>query len=150
MTLKETIYADMMTAMKAQERLKTDALKMIKAEIMKVETSGADMKATDETVMQILGRAIKQRKEAAEGFTKGGNIEMADKEMQEAALYQAYLPAQMSEEEVKTIIKETIAEIGATGPADMGKVMAALMPKVKGKADGAMVNKLVKETLTAA
>jgi len=147
--LKETIYADMMTAMKAQQRTKTDALKMIKAEVMKVETSGADVKITDEIVMGILQKAIKQRKEAAEGFTKGGNTDMAEKEMEEAAIYQAYLPAQMSEEEVKTIIKDTIAEIGASGPADMGKVMAAIMPKVKGKADGAMINRVVKETLSS-
>jgi uncharacterized protein YqeY len=148
MTLKETLQTDMITAMKAQERMKTDALKMIKAEIMKYETSGQDMVATDEVVMQILGRAIKQRKEAAEGFLKGGNQEMADKEMQEAAIYQAYLPEQMGEEEVKKIVKETIAEVGAAGPGDIGKVMAAIMPKVKGKADGALINKSVKEALS--
>lgn len=146
--LKEQIQKDMITAMKAQERMKTDALKMIKAEIMKFETSGADKVADDEAVMQIVSRAIKQRKEAAEGFQKGGNQEMADKEMQEAAIYQAYLPAQMSEDEVKKIISDTISEIGASGPADMGKVMAAIMPKVKGKADGALINRLVKESLT--
>jgi|CXWL01.1.fsa_nt_gi uncharacterized protein YqeY len=146
--LKETLYADMITAMKARESMKTEALKMIKAEIMKYETSGPDMKATDEVVMGILQKAIKQRKEAAEGFTKGGNTEMAEKEMQEAALYQAYLPAQMSAEEVKTIIAETIKEIGASGPADMGKVMAAIMPKVKGKADGKLINETVKALLT--
>jgi uncharacterized protein YqeY len=146
--LKETLQTDMITAMKAQERMKTDSLKMIKAEIMKYETSGTDMVATDEVVMQILGRAIKQRKEAAEGFLKGGNQEMADKEMQEAAIYQAYLPEQMGEEEVKKIVKETIAEVGASGPGDIGKVMAAIMPKVKGKADGALINKSVKEALS--
>jgi uncharacterized protein YqeY len=146
--LKETLQKDIITAMKAQERMKTDSLKMIKAEIMKYETSGTDMVATDEVVMQILGRAIKQRKEAAEGFLKGGNQEMADKEMQEAAIYQAYLPEQMGEEEVKRIVKETIAEVGATGPGDIGKVMAAIMPKVKGKADGALVNKSVKDALS--
>lgn len=136
----------MITAMKAQERMKTDALKMIKAEIMKYETSGPDMTANDEVVMQILGRAIKQRKEASEGFQKGGNLEMAEKELQEAAIYQAYLPEQMGAEEIKKIIQETIAEIGA-GPGDIGKVMAALMPKVKGKADGKLVNETVREML---
>jgi len=147
MPLKETIQSDMITAMKAQERMKTDALKMIKAEIMKYETSGQDMVATDEVVMQILARAIKQRKEAAEGFEKGGNKEMAEKEMQEAAIYQAYLPEQMSEEEVKKIVKETIDEVGASGTGDVGKLMAALMPKVKGKADGKMVNEIARTML---
>ena len=146
--LKDQIYSDTITAMKARETIKTEALKMIKAEILKYETSGANMKTTDEVVAQILQKAIKQRKEASEGFKQGGNLAMAEKELQEAALYQTYLPAQMSEEEVKKIIKETITEIGAKGPADMGKVMAAIMPRVKGKADGALVNKIVRENLS--
>ncbi len=145
--LKDQLQKDMITAMKAQDRLKTDSLKMIKAEIMKYETSGADMKATDEVVIGILQKAVKQRFEAAEGFTKGGNTAMAEKELQEAALYQTYLPAQMGEEEVKAVVKETIAEVGAKGPSDIGKVMAAIMPKVKGRADGKLVNTAVKEML---
>ncbi|MDP3976024.1 MAG: GatB/YqeY domain-containing protein [bacterium] len=148
MALKDTLYADMTAAMKAGDKLKLDALRMIKAEILKYETSAAGVQTTDENVIQILNRAVKQRKEAAEGFTKGGNQEMAAKELKEAEIYQAYLPAQMGEEEVKKIVQETIAEVGASGPGDIGKVMAAIMPKVKGKADGGLVNRLVKEALS--
>ncbi len=145
--LKDQLQKDMITAMKAQDRLKTDSLKMIKAEIMKYETSGADMKATDEVVIGILQKAVKQRHEAAEGFKMGGNQAMAEKELQEAALYQTYLPAQMSEEDMKKVVKETITETGAKGPGDIGKVMAAIMPKVKGRADGKLVNAAVRTML---
>lgn len=146
-SLKDQIYADMITAMKARESVKTEALKMIKAEIMKYETSSADIKTTDEDVQGILKRAIKQRKEAAEGFTKGGNTEMADKELQEAAIYEAYLPEQMGEEQIKALVQAAITELGATGPADMGKVMKAVIEKAGGQADGKLVNQLVKAAL---
>lgn len=147
--LKDQLYADIITAMKAGEKVKAEALKMIKAEIMKHETSGADVKTTDEDVAKILQRAIKQRKEAAEGFQQGGNQESAAKELQEAEIYQAYLPEQMGEVEVKQIVMETIAETGASGAGDIGKVMAAIMPKVQGKADGKMVNQIVRDSLNS-
>lgn len=147
MTIKEKLYADMIVAMKAQDRLKTDSLKMIKAEILKHETSGSNIQTSDNDVIQILNRAIKQRKEAAEGFQKGGNTEMAEKELKEVEIYKTYLPEQMPEEEIKTVILQTKAEIGATGPSDMGKLMSAVMAKLKGKADGSLINKLVKNLL---
>lgn len=146
--LKEKIYADLITAMKARDTLKTEALKMIKADIMKHEVSAADAQTTDEVVINILQKAVKQRKDAAQGFVQGGRDDMALKEEKEAEIYQAYLPEQMGEEEVKKIVKETISEVGASGPGDIGKVMAAIMPKVKGKADGALVNKSVKDALS--
>ena len=147
--LKDQIYADTITAMKARDTLKTEALKMIKAEILKYETSGANMTTTDEVVVGILQKAIKQRKEAAEGFRQGGRHDMAEKELKEAEIYKVYLPEEMSEEKIKRVVQETIAETQASGPSDIGKVMAAIMPKVKGKADGGLVNRLVKETLSA-
>ena len=143
--LKDQLYTDIITAMKSRDSVKTDALRMMKAEILKYETSGPGMITTDEVVIGLFQKAIKQRKEAAEGFMKGGNQAMVDKELKEAEIYQAYLPTQMGEEEVRKIVKETIAEAGAKGPSDMGKVMAAIMPKVKGKADGKLVNQLVKK-----
>jgi uncharacterized protein len=145
--IKDQLYADIITAMKAGKRIKTDALKMIKAEIMKIEVSGADITVSDDDVVQILTRAVKQRKEAAEGFQKGGNQEAANKELQEVEIYQVYLPEQMSEEEVTSIVKQTIEEMGASGPQDMGKVMGAVVPKLKGKADNSVVSKRVKELL---
>lgn len=145
--LKDTLVKDMTAAMKARDRLRNEALKMIKAEIMKYEVSGKDMIANDEVVIGILQKAVKQRQEAAEGFQKGENQAMAEKELKEAEIYKIYLPAQMSEEEIKKIVQEIISEVGASGPGDLGKVMAALMPKVKGKADGKLVNTIVRSLL---
>lgn len=145
--LKEQIQKDIIEAMKAKDDIRKEALKMIKAEIMKHEVSAADAEATDEVVTQILTRAVKQRKEAAEGFEKGGNADSAAKELQEAEIYQAYLPEQMSTDEIKAVVTETITEVGASGPSDMGKVMGAIMPKVQGKADGKLVKDVVIECL---
>ncbi|MDP2691616.1 MAG: GatB/YqeY domain-containing protein [Candidatus Gracilibacteria bacterium] len=147
--LKDQLYADIITAMKARETVKTEALKMMKAEIMKLEVSGANIVADDEAVTQILKRGIKQRHESAEGFKQGGNLAAAEKELQEAKILKAYLPEQMSEEEITKVVQETVRELGASGPSDMGKVMAAIMPKLGGKADGGLVNRIVKETLTS-
>ena len=143
MTLKEQLQQDMLTAMKAHDEVKVSALRMLKAAIMKFEMAGDRKEATDSDVMGLIGKEVKQRKDSIEGFKAGGRMEMAQKEEQEMAILQAYLPAQMSEEELKGVIKEVIGQVGATSKADMGKVMGALMPKVKGKADGGMVNKLV-------
>ena len=145
--LKDQIQKDIIEAMKAKDEVRKEALKMIKAEIMKHEVSAADAEATDEVVTQILQRAVKQRKEAAEGFEKGGNADAAAKELQEAEIYSTYLPEMMSAEEISTIVNETIAEVGASGPSDMGKVMGAIMPKVQGKADGSLVKEMVQKAL---
>lgn len=146
MTLKEQIVTDMTAAMKARAP-ELDALRMLKAEIMKYEVSGADKVATDEIVVDIIKRSIKQRKEAADGFEKGGKKEMADKELFEMKFFEKYLPAQMGEDQLKAIAKEVIAKMNPT-PADFGKVMGAVMGRVKGQADGNMVNKVVKELLS--
>ena len=147
MTLKEQVIADLTEAMKARDELKTSTLRMLKAAIMNYEVSGADMKATDEVVVDLVKKGIKQRKEAAEGFEKGGNKESAQKELDEIKILEKYMPEQMSEDQVKAIAKETIGQMNA-GPQDFGKVMGAVMGKVKGQADGGMVNKVVKELLS--
>ena len=146
MTLKEQIVADMTAAMKARAP-ELETLRMLKADIMKYEVSGADKVATDEVVQDILKRAIKQRKEAAEGFKQGGNTAAAQKEMDEMKIIEKYMPEQMSEEEVKKIVQETITQMNAT-PADFGKVMGAVMGKVKGQADGNAVSAAVKSLLS--
>ena len=145
--LKDQIIADMTAAMKARAP-ELGTLRMLKADIMKYEVSGADKVATDEVVLDILKRSIKQRKEAAEGFTKGGNAEAAQKELDEIAYFEKYMPEQMSEDDVKKIVQETIDQMSVPpGRDDFGKVMGAVMVKVKGQADGGMVNKVVKELL---
>lgn len=143
--LKDQIYADMTTAMKARAP-ELETLRMLKADIMKYEVSGKDKVADDDIVIDILKRSIKQRKEAAEGFTKGGKMDSAEKEISEIPVFEKYLPAQLSEEEVKKAAQEVIAQLSA-GPGDFGKVMGMTMSKLKGQADGDMVNKVVKELL---
>jgi len=145
--LKERIYSDLITSMKARDTIKTEALKMIKAEIMKHEVSAADAETNDEVVTTILQKAVKQRKEAAHSFLQGGREDMALKEDQEAAIYQSYLPEQMGEEELKKLIDQVVAETGASGPGDVGKVMGKLAPMIKGKADGKQANELVRQKL---
>ena len=147
MALKEQVIADLTEAMKAKDELKTSTLRMLKAAIMNYEVSGADMTATDEVVVDLVKKGIKQRKEAAEGFEKGGNKESAQKELDEIKILEKYMPEQMGEEELKKIVQETIDQMNA-GPQDFGKVMGAVIGKVKGKADGGAVNKVVKELLS--
>ena len=146
MTLKEQVIKNLTEAMKARDDLTLNTLRMLKAEIMKYEVSGADMVATDEVVVDLVKRLIKQRKESAESFEKGNRPELAKKELDEVKILEKYMPEQMGEEQIKEITKAVIAEVGAT-PADFGKVMKAVMEKVKGKADGSLVSKAVKELL---
>ena len=146
MTLKEKIVADLTASMKARDELRTSTLRMVKADYMKYEVSGKDKVATDEVIIDLMKRGIKQRRDSAEGFTKGGNAAMAQKELDEIKIIEAYLPAQMGEEEIKKIVSDTIKQMSAT-PADFGKVMGMVVGKTKGKADGALVSKVVKELL---
>jgi len=144
MTLKEQIIADLTTAMKAREALTVETLRSIKAEVMKFEVSGADKIADDDTIITILKRAVKQRKEAAEAFNKGGKSELAEKEMNEVEIIEKYLPEQMSEEAVKVIAEEVLTQVGGD---NFGKLMGAVMGRCKGQADGNLVSKVVKELI---
>ena len=104
--------------------------------------------ATDEDVLSVIDKQVKQRKDSIEQFEKAGRPELAAKEKQEMDMLVKYLPEQMSEEEARQIVEETVAGLGNVTMADMGKVMGAVMPKLKGKADGNIVSKLVRETLS--
>ncbi|PIZ71349.1 hypothetical protein COY07_05160 [Candidatus Peregrinibacteria bacterium CG_4_10_14_0_2_um_filter_43_11] len=145
--LKEQIIADLTAAMKARDELTLSTLRMLKAEIMKYEVSGADKVVTDEIVIDLVKKGIKQRREAAEGFEKGGNLTAKDKELAEITILEKYMPQQMGEDQVKAIVQEVVTEMNAT-TADFGKVMGAAMGKLKGRADGNVVSKVVKEVLT--
>lgn len=147
MSLKEQIQKDMIEAMKAKDEVKVGALRMLKSAVLKFETSGDRKVAEDGDVLAVIGKEVKQRKDAADQFKAGGREDLAEKEEKEAAVLQVYLPAQLSEAEIETLVKEAIAATGATSKKDMGKVMGALMPKVKGKADGGIVNKVVGKLL---
>lgn len=147
MNLKEKINADLLSAMKAKEEIKLGALRMLKASIMKFEVSGdKKMEATDENVLQIIGKEVKQRKDSIEAYRKGSREDLAVKEEAEMKILQMYLPEQMSEDELKTLISRTISQTGAT-VKDFGKIMGTVMAQAKGKADGQMVTRLVKEVL---
>ena len=133
--------------MKAKDEITTGTIRLIKAAILRLETAGEKKVATDEDIIQIMGKEIKQRKDSIEQFEKGNRPELAAKEKLEMAVLEKYLPAQLSESEIRTIVTEVITSTGATGKSDLGKVMGALMPRTKGKADGGLVNKIVQELL---
>lgn len=147
MTLKETIQKDLIENMKARNEAAVGAIRMLKTAIMKFETAGEAKIANDEEIIQLVNKEIKQRKDSIEQFEKGNRPELAAKEKAEMAFLEKYMPEQMGEEEIKAIIQEGIAATGATSKADMGKVMGVIMPKVKGKADGGLVNRLVQSML---
>ncbi len=148
MALRDKIHADLLTAMKAKEETKTGALRLLKAAIMKFEVSGDKKKdATDEEVLQIIGREVKQRKDSIDAYLKGGRNDLAVHEEAELKILETYLPAQMSEEALKKVVSQVISQTGASSKADFGKVMGAVMAQVKGKADGQLVSRLVGELL---
>ena len=145
--LKETLQEDLKRAMFAKDQTSLDTIRALKTAIMKFETSGKNEEVTDQVIVDLAMKEVKQRKDSIEQFQKGGREDLAKKEIQELEILQKYIPAQMSEEDIKIFVKEAIAQTGASSMQDLGKVMGALMPKVKGKADGALVNKIVKEML---
>ena len=146
--LFDRINADLVTAMKAKDEAAVSALRMLKS-ALKYREVDLKRELKDEDVVEVLTRQAKQRKESIEGFEKGGRAESAAGERAELALIGKYLPAQMTEEEIEGLVAETVQAVGASSPRDMGKVMGALNPKVKGRADMAVVSRLVKAKLGA-
>ena len=146
--LRDQINTDLLNAMKAKEEIKLGALRMLKAAIMKFEVSdGAKKEASDEAVLTLVNKEIKSRRDSVAAFKTGGRDDMAAREEAEIACLTTYMPTQLSEDEIRAIAKEAIALSGASSKADFGKVMGAMMPKVKGKADGQVVSKVVGELL---
>lgn len=149
--LKQKIQDELKQAMLSRDVLKTSVLRMLKSAITyyEIQKGGAGYEATDEDVLTVIQKEAKQRKDSIEEYNKAARPELAEKEVVELKMLQVYLPAQMGEDEIKNLVKEAISQTGATTIADIGKVMGALMPKVKGKADGNLVNKIVRESLTS-
>jgi len=141
MTLVDTVKQDLATAMKAREKDRVAALRLVLSELQKAAKEGND----DEVA--VLRRERKRRLESAEAFRGGGRPDLAEGEEAEANLIQGYLPAELSDDELRTIVRSAIAEAGGESPKDMGKVMKAAMPAVAGRADGKRVSKLVQEEL---
>lgn len=146
MSLSERLNEDMKQAMKSQDKFKLSVIRMVKASIKNLEI---DQHKTldDNEVLDVLSREIKQRKDSLQEFKQAGRDDLVQKLEAEVAILMEYMPQQLSEEEIKVIVQQTIQEVGATSKADMGKVMGALMPKVKGRADGKLVNQLVQQSL---
>jgi uncharacterized protein YqeY len=146
--LKNKLQSDLNDAIKSRNTLVAETIRMVLAAITNEEVAGKEKKElSDAEVITVLTREAKKRREAAEAFEQGGRADKAATERAEGEVIAGYLPEQLSEAEIKKLIEETIAAVGASGPADMGKVMGALKAKVAGKADGAMVSSLVKAAL---
>lgn len=145
---KQQLHDELKTSMLARDQLKTSVIRMLLSTVNYLEIQkGAGYEATEDDVMSAIQKETKQRRDSIEQFTKGDRVDLADKEKQELALLEQYLPEQMGEEDVRNLIKEAIQQTGATSAKDMGKVMGALMPKTKGKADGTLVSRIVREQL---
>jgi uncharacterized protein YqeY len=142
MTLADTVKDDLTTAMKAGEKDRVGALRMVLSELQKAAKDGND----DEVA--VLRRERKRRTESASAFRDAGRDELATQEEAEAQIIEAYLPAELSDDELRQIVTGAVAETGASSPKDMGQVMKAAMPKVGGRADGKRVSALVQEALT--
>lgn len=147
--LKQQLQDELKQSMLAKTADKTSVLRMLLSALTyyEIQKGGAGYEATDEDVLTIIQKEAKQRNDSIEQFTAAGRNELAEKEQKELDMLKTYLPAQMPEEEIRVLVKEAFAQVGATTPADMGKVMGALMPKTKGKADGGLVSKIVREEL---
>ncbi|MBM4128536.1 MAG: GatB/YqeY domain-containing protein [Nitrospira sp.] len=146
MSLLQTIDYDLKVAMKTSDRLKTSVLRMVKAAIKNKQVEKM-AELSEEEIIGVITSLTKQRKESIEQFSAGGREDLAEKERKELSILHTYLPRQLPPEELDLLITEAIKESSAQGVKDIGKVMRILMPRVKGAADGKMVNQRVKELL---
>jgi len=147
--LKEKIQSDLIEAQKAKDELRVSTLRLLLSAIKNfaIAKESTSYNPTDEEVAGIIQKEIKQRKESIEQFRAGSRDDLVEKETKELKILQNYLPEQLSEDEVRVIVNESIKEVGASSSADLGKVMSVVMPKVKGKADGSLVSHLVNQIL---
>ncbi|WP_035288166.1 GatB/YqeY domain-containing protein [Clostridium sp. KNHs214] len=147
MSLKERLQQDWKDALKGKEKFKANVISMAKAAVLQVEkTDGSSL--DDQQIVEILAKEVKQRRDAIEEFKKGNRQDLVDESEEEIKILMNYLPQQLTQEEIFKIIKASADEVGANSIKDMGKLMSAVMPKFKGRADGKLVNKIVKEYLS--
>ncbi|GAA0038213.1 GatB/YqeY domain-containing protein [Lactobacillus amylovorus] len=146
MSLSDKIMTDMKTAMKNHDKTTLDTVRMIKSALMNEKIKlGHDLNADEE--LTVLNREKKQREESIEEFAKAKRDDLVEETKKELAVVEKYLPKQMSKDELESAVKETIDEVGAKGKSDFGKVMKALMPKIKGRADGKTASQAVRDQL---
>ena len=148
MSIKDLLTEDMKQAMKDKEsgKLRLSVIRMARANIKNIEID-EKRELNDDEVLAVLMKEVKMRQDSLEEFTKAGREELVEQAKQEIAILRKYLPEQLSDEELKALVEEAVAETGAAGPKEMGKVMAALMPKTRGRADGKRINTMVRELL---
>lgn len=148
MSLFDQVNSDIKTAMLAKEKEKLEALRAIKAAFLVANTEkGASDELNDDAAIKIIQKLVKQRKDSAELYKTNNRPELYEKEMNEAKVIEQYLPAQLSEAEIEAAVKIVIAQVGATGPQDMGKVMGVASKQLAGKAEGKAISQKVKELL---
>ncbi|HET6381030.1 MAG TPA: GatB/YqeY domain-containing protein [candidate division Zixibacteria bacterium] len=148
MTLRQRLESAMRDAMRARDQRRVSTLRMAMAAAHNRQIElGREL--TDDEVIEVLGRQLKQRRESIEQFRAGGREELAAAEEAEAAILAEFLPEQLSPDELRDLVRAAVAETGASGPADMGRVMGALMPKVRGRADGKAVSEEVRRQLAS-
>ena len=149
MTLQERVDSDLKEAMRAKEATKLGVLRMLKSALKyaAISKSGVEAELSDGEAVQVIRKQAKQRQDSIESFEKGGRAELADKEKEELAILNTYLPQAMNQDELAKVVRETIAELGATSKAQMGVVMKALQGKVAGRADGKTLSAEVQKQL---
>lgn len=147
MSLLNQLNVDMKHAMKRKDKETLNVIRMVKASLQNESIKLSKSELSEDEEITILSRELKQRKDSLQEFNSAGRSDLVEKTNNEINILEKYMPEQYSEEELEVIVQKTIQEIGATSIQDMGKVMGALMPKVKGKADGSHVNQLVKKLL---
>jgi uncharacterized protein len=146
MSLKDRLQEDWKAAMKSRDSFKSSVLNMARAAVLKAEKiDGSQL--DDDAILDLISKEIKQRREAIVEFEKGKRQDLVEQTEKEIKILLEYLPQQLTEEEIAEIVKNAVIEVGALGMKDMGKVMAAILPKVKGRADGKLVSQIVKENL---
>jgi uncharacterized protein len=150
MTLQERIDSDLKEAMRAKDATKLGVLRMLKSALKyaAIAKSGSDAELSDAEAAQVIRKQAKQRQDSIESFEKGGRAELAAKEKEELSILNAYLPQAMSSDELAKVVRETIAEVGATSKAQMGAVMKALQAKAAGRADGKTLSQEVSRQLS--
>ncbi len=144
MSLKEAITKDLTAAMKSGDRIKIDTLRMLRAQILEFEKSGAGREMNADDDMKILLSSVKKRKDSIEMYEKANRKDLADKEAKEIEIVQQYLPKQMSREEAQAVVVKIVAEAGTK---ELGKIMPLVMKELKGKLDGKLINEIVKQQL---
>jgi len=149
MALKEKLQSDLTAAMRARDELRSGTIRMVLTAIKNEEVSGKEARElSDSEIITVLSREAKKRREAAEAYEHAGARDRASNEKAEGLIIAEYLPAQLSEAEIKELIAAAIAETGAAGPQQMGLVMKSIQPKIAGRADGGLVSSLVKAALS--